>query len=173
MDEHLQRIRNQISARQITLNLPLKESDVRAFERRHKVELPAGYRAFLLTLGDGGSEAGPHGEELYRLGQYPPNDVPKPEYVHLPDIGRQFPFTATTVWEDHCDNCDNEKYQDDLSRLHYGNLCLVESGCGLYYHLIVTGPERGNVWQFAWDTGICPAGDKPEFLDWFENSLIG
>ncbi len=165
METRLQRLANQLRLRGISLNAPLRESDLCAFERRHRVELPTGYRQFVRHIGDGGSAAGPDGVELFRLGQYPPDRVPKPEYVELTDLAEPFPFTETKVWEA---QCDWEEYQDDLSRLHHGNLCLADCGCALCYHLIVTGPERGNVWQFAWDTGICPAGTAPEFLDWYE-----
>jgi hypothetical protein len=166
MDDRLKHIVDQIRARQIMLNPPLEEAGIRAFEQKHGVELPAGYRTFLRYIGDGGN--GPDGNEIFRLGHYPLKELPKPEYVDLPDIGRPFPFTMMKVWEG---RCDWDEYQDDLSRLHYGNLCLTDGGCALHYHLIITGPERGNVWQFAWDTGICPGGPAPEFLDWYENWL--
>jgi hypothetical protein len=41
-----------------TLNPPLVETEVLAFERQHVITLPAAYRRFLIELGNGG--AGPY-----------------------------------------------------------------------------------------------------------------
>jgi hypothetical protein len=38
--------------------------------------------------------------------------------------------------------------------------------------LIVTGPDRGHVWQLA-DVGVTPTRPKREFLRWFEDWLDG
>lgn len=161
MDDHLQRIIDKVQSRSIAVYSPLSEHDVQAFEREHGVRLPEGYRSFLIHVGNGGR--GP--DELFKLGQYPGDVVPKPEYVDLRDLHKPFPFTEMKVWEG---RCSYEEYAEDLSRLHYGNLCLSCGGCAQHYHLIVTGPERGNVWDFAWDCGIGPAEPEPEFLAWYE-----
>jgi hypothetical protein len=43
---------------QFLVNDPLAESVVQTFERKHKIQLPADYRSFLTTIGNGG--AGPY-----------------------------------------------------------------------------------------------------------------
>ena len=62
-----------------------------------------------------------------------------------------------------------EEYQADLDSLHFGNLCLTYGGCSAHFHLIVSGPARGAVWHFAWDTGVTPV--QPDFLSWYESWL--
>jgi hypothetical protein len=42
----------------------------------------------------------------------------------------------------------------------------------MYWCVIVTGPERGNVWMIS-DEGIQPTAPKRDFLQWYEDWLDG
>jgi hypothetical protein len=42
----------------------------------------------------------------------------------------------------------------------------------MYWHLIVAGPERGNVWTLS-SEGIQPTAPKRDFLTWYEDWLDG
>ena len=59
-----------------------------------------------------------------------------------------------------------------VSRLRCGNLCLGHQGCGLFFVLVVTGPERGQVWSLG-DGGIQPLAPRCNFLEWYEYWLDG
>lgn len=160
----LRRIVREVQRRSVSIGPPLSNSAISAFEHEHKIVLPCEYRAFLTHVGNGGR--GP--DELFKLGVYPADSVPKPEYVTSDDIERPFPFETMKVWEG---QSTHDEYQSDLHVLHFGNLCLTHGGCGAHYHLIVTGPARGAVWQFAWDIGVVPV--QTDFLAWYESWLFG
>ena len=42
----------------------------------------------------------------------------------------------------------------------------------MYWFVIVTGPERGNVWMICGE-GIQPTAPKRDFLQWYEEWLDG
>ncbi len=56
----------------------------------------------------------------------------------------------------------------------HGSLLLGTDGCGMYWHLIVTGPQRGYVWltdengaiPFGTRPGTCLMPGTPGFLGW-------
>jgi hypothetical protein len=56
----------------------------------------------------------------------------------------------------------------------YGSLLLGTDGCGMYWHLIVTGPQRGHVWlidqnramPFGTRPGTCLMPGTPGFSGW-------
>jgi hypothetical protein len=82
-------------------------------------------------------------------------------------VREEFPFTAQWIWE-------NDELTDEGSRdqVGHGSICLGTDGCAIYWHLIVTGPERGNVWMICGE-GIQPTCPKRDFLTWFEDWLDG
>ena len=85
----------------------------------------------------------------------------------LPRVTAPFPFTRTWVWED-----GDTSTEGNQEQVEYGSICLGNDGCGMYWHLVVTGPERGNVWLLAGE-GIQPTTPKRDFLRWYEDWLDG
>ncbi len=53
-----------------------------------------------------------------------------------------------------------------------GTLVLGHDGCGMYWHLVITGPERGQVWQIT-DVGAQPCAPRRDFFSWYEYWLDG
>ena len=53
------------------------------------------------------------------------------------------------------------------TKVYQGELKLLDLGCGDCYHLIVTGPCRGEVWNLS-DVGAQPCCERQDFLGWFE-----
>jgi hypothetical protein len=99
MDDTLLKIKSKITTLGKRLKPPLTETDVAAFESKHGVRLPEGYRQFLLEVGNGG--AGPPSYGVVPLGTGPSStDKPWTEYwEQLPDICKPVPFTKSWVWE--------------------------------------------------------------------------
>jgi hypothetical protein len=143
---------------------PISERAVREVEKRHGVPLPAAYRAFLRTVGDGG--AGP-GHGLLPLAK---------ALTAQRRLGKAFPFGG-----------DDARRVIDLSGANQGArpvlgdgtavagvLRLADDGSGTRTLLVITGPQRGKVWT-ASAQGYRPlyfarAGQPVQhtFLSWYE-----
>lgn len=145
----------------------LAETEIAEFEQQHRVALPQDYRRFLLEIGNGG--AGPN-YGLQRL------DAP----VHKGTGSLLFcPWSHSATWnlsykqfptvEEY-----NEVYHSDGQV--QGSLFLSDLGCGHEVLLVISGRERGTIWEDSRgsDTGIAPVqyGDDPaervSFTGWYE-----
>jgi hypothetical protein len=164
----LRRIEAKLQRTSLKLRKPLREPRVLAFEERHRITLPEGYRRFLIEIGDGGP-----GPPLYGLVPLGREDrLPfRPEFMRgrqrLTFVTLPFPFTRTWIWED-----GERSDEGNVEQVGHGSLYLGTDGCGIEWRLIVTGPERGTIWNFS-DVGISPTEPKRDFLRWYEDWLDG
>ena len=167
MEDRIQRIRQKLLARPKRLNPPLSERAIETFEAKHQVVLPSAYRVFLLQIGNGGD--GPPDFGLQQLGEAADDmaGIERETWTALPFSAKPFPFTKPWIWEDGEGSSEGTREQ-----VEHGSLCLGTDGCAAYWHLIVTGPEQGNVWLFA-DVGITPTVPRRDFLQWYEDWLDG
>lgn len=160
LSDRARRIRHEMVSRRRFLYPPLSEVAVLQFESRWDVRLPAEYRCFLLEVGNGGT--GPPDYGLKRLGE-----VPDDYWRAAPDVLRTlstpFPLTQAWIWEGEEED-EKPHLQDAIKN---GKLVLGTDGCGMYWVLIVTGPERGNVW-FESGEGVAPCRPSRDFLSWYE-----
>lgn len=155
---------------------PLPEREVAAFEVRHGVRLPEGYRAFVTRVGDGG--AGP------AYGMYGLEKALVAERHTVPDGFLRTPFDHTAafqpsddpVLDDLFDRIDRGELPRDAWKEHAdmtaaGTLVLCHEGCGYLHLLAVTGPTRGEMWldQQCSDGGLVPL--RVDFLEWYERWL--
>jgi hypothetical protein len=167
MTAQIERIAEKVRVQKRRLNPPLPNSRVVAFEQSHEISLPGGYREFIQCIGDGGD--GPPHYGLNPLGQ-PACDMRGEErafWTNLPHVGKPFPFTRYWIWEG--GQATDEGTEDAVT---HGSICIGNEGCGMYWHLIITGAERGNVWMIT-DEGIQPACPKRDFVTWYEDWLDG
>jgi hypothetical protein len=167
MTDPIARIRLRLEERGIRLHPPAASAEVAAFEAKHDIVLPEDYRRFITEIGDGGP--GPVDYGILPLGHVP-SDMTKDErstWTELRDVTKPFPFTRAWVWES-----DPTSDQGDRDQVDCGSLCLGTDGCGMYWHLIVNGSERGVPWMFAGE-GITPVSPKRSFLRWYEDWLDG
>jgi hypothetical protein len=145
---------------------PLGWEAVRAFEAEHGIVLPEPYRSFVATV-SGGSNAGPPEYGLMEL-----NVLPSDWGAGRPrrEPAAPFPLVEQWIW----DGGDAaEPDEDELAAVYdHGSLVLGTDGCGMYWHLIVTGEHRGHVWLIA-DVGATPFGaefgfttGEPGFAGW-------
>ncbi|WP_225802463.1 SMI1/KNR4 family protein [Streptomyces sp. NK15101] len=136
---------------------------VRSFEAEHGIVLPEPYRTFVAEVCDG-LRAGPPYYGLLPLAQTPPDwGADRPERL----LAEPFPLTEAWLWEAEGDEeeLSTEEFEARTDPVFdHGSLLLGTDGCGMYWHLIVTGPQRGHVWQIAGE-GAMPFGPRsPEAL---------
>jgi hypothetical protein len=158
VNDLISQIRQKIAERGKRLNPPLGEPEVARFEVEHGIELPEGYRRFLTEVGNGGH--GPPYCGLAPLGR-------SPYWETSADIAKPFPFTKPWVWEE--ENMSDEGF---CEQVFHGGTYLGTDGCGQEWHLIVTGPERGNIWLICGE-GIAPTRPRRDFLTWYTDWLDG
>ncbi|MFF0479031.1 SMI1/KNR4 family protein [Streptomyces sp. NPDC004284] len=131
---------------------------VRAFEGEHGVVLPEPYRTFVAEVCDG-LRAGPPFYGLLPLVQMPSDwGSGRPERL----LAEPFPLTEAWLWEAEGDEeeLSEEEFEARTDPVFdHGSLLLGTDGCGMYWHLIVTGPQRGHVWQIAGE-GAMPFGTQ-------------
>lgn len=120
-----------------------------------------------------------------------------PGFTHavLPLLAEPFPLTAVWVWENDEENEeDGEDEEEDAGALSeqeledrtdavfdHGSLLLGTDGCGMYWHLVVTGPQRGHVWlidefgamPFGTSPGASPMPGTPGFTSWVGHWAAG
>jgi hypothetical protein len=160
----IERVKNKVVERKISLNRCLMPHEIQEFEKHYHIRLPEDYRRFLTEIGNGGS-----GPPYYGL-------VPLAETIETvkdkefrPDL--PFPLTTYWVWEG---EVSWEKGQPEILDpvfLH-GHLYLGTDGCSHDWILIVTGSERGKIWDRA-DVGAQPCAPERDFLSWYEYWLDG
>ncbi|MFJ5230846.1 SMI1/KNR4 family protein [Kitasatospora sp. NPDC088391] len=131
----------------------LGRAGVHAFEAAHGIVLPEPYRTFVAEVADG-SPGGPPAYGLLPLADLPADwGTGRPER----DLSRPFPLDAAWLWED-----DEETPEDEFDALvgavtDHGSIVLGTEGCGMYWHLVVTGPQRGHLWLVTGE-GAAPYG---------------
>jgi len=162
--QRLLTIKSKLVEKGVHLDPPMVPEAVREFEERHHIDLPEEYRLFLLEIGNGGD--GPPKFGLMKLGKVPKN-FPYPAPDALSNISKPFPLTRYWIWEG--EDEDKPELKEDI---RHGSIVLGDDGCGMYWLLIVTGQERGKVWQLT-DTGIQPCAPPRDFLSWYEYWLDG
>ena len=167
LTQRLSRVAEKLYDRRAHLGAPLSEDQISTFEDEHGIVLPDAYHEFLLMIGNGGD--GPPYYGCAELGCAAKDMSPDQQFLWtaLPDIDEPFPFTAPWIWENGDDS--NEGTREETS---HGSVYIGNDGCGQYWHLIVTGPERGNVWQFC-GVGIVPTIPRRDYLQWYEDWLDG
>lgn len=181
--QRLAHLRKRDRTGQFRLRAPATEDEVAAYENRHGITFPEPYRTFLLKVSNGGTG-------LYSLGSdFFDDNGPGPE---VGDPSRPFPHQSAWNEEDESLDMDRELTEEEEEKawearqetylrpdLVDGTVPLADEGCGHYALLVVTGPERGNVWMDSRgsDEGISPVtdarGNHVTFAEWYMTWLDG
>ena len=163
----------------------LTEKAALAFERKHKIELPADYRGYLTELGNGG--VGPF-NGIFALGAMDGNggeEQPWPKGF----VGKlSDPFPHRKTWNPVAtrddDDFDGDDGDDDPQwdpANMAGAFPICDHGCAVRSWLVVSGRERGRVWYDgrADGDGVWPQVDADGkhltfgnwYLTWIDESL--
>ena len=162
-------------------NSCLTEETLQSFENTFDFTLPIDYRNFLTQIGNGGS--GPS------YGLLPLKDW-NIELEMVDDKFLSIDFPHLDEWnlvqdfksndEDYTESEEFQKWEEEyFSNKHVtGSIRICHYGCAIYYLLIVTGKNAGQIWidDRANDNGIFPAISKATkrrltFIEWYDEWL--
>lgn len=169
------------SSHKYRFNPCLSADEITRFESLHGITLPADYKLFLTTMGNGGS--GP-AYGLFPLQNWQLElDIDDPSFLAtpFPHTGKwNLPKEFDTSRDDYTDTEVFQQWEQEyFSNRHItGSMRICHYGCAIYYLLVVTGNEAGHIWvdDRASDYGIYPAlskttGEKLSFSAWYEEWL--
>ncbi|MEU8994883.1 SMI1/KNR4 family protein [Streptomyces caniferus] len=144
----------------------LSEAEIRAFEERYAVRLPASYRDFLARVG--GAGAGPDYGLLPLDGPLAPDSDDAVDDLQEQDRRPGFlatPFPLSAEWRRE----PAGRFDEEAERARVaGSLVIAESGCGEFVRLVVTGPCAGQVWfdDMTWGRIVPGPGFRAWYLAW-------
>jgi hypothetical protein len=174
------------------LNAPLAEADILAFERQHRVRLPAEYRHFLTAIGNGG--AGPY-YGVFRLGEMDDGFGFRQWREGDGFIGvLSEPFALETEWNDlagmppgellESNEAEYDRLMEEFDNRYFrpslmnGAQPICHEGCALRIWLVVTGVQAGRLWHEGRGddhTGVKPLrlsdGSAATFSGWYNEWL--
>ena len=148
------------------LEPPVTEEEVIEFETFFKIKLPEDYRNFIINIGNGG--AGPS-NGLYGLW----NIVGEIRYFRTRDeeLSMEFPFSEQWSLGDPI-----PEKSINIKSPTQGTIPICHHGCGMLTYLVVTGPERGNLWGFPSEElypMVGKDGKRLKFAEWYMDWLDG
>ena len=178
------------ASHQFLLNPTLGDAEVQSFERQHRLKLPAEYRHFVTTVGNGG--AGPF------YGVFPVGTIdgpfgfqPWPEEDGI--VGRLAePFPLEAEWNDLRENpgdgsldSNDPEFETKLeqfearywdSSIVNGAIPICHAGCAIRIWLVITGNQRGRLWldgraEFSGLSPLYSNGRPATFDSWYEEWL--
>lgn len=146
---------------------PLGWDAVRAFEARHGIVLPEPYRTCVAEIADG-CEQGPPEYSLIPLAELPSDwGAGRAER----QLALPFPLAEEWIWDTDEDLDPDEGVPGSV--FDHGSIVLGTDGCGMYWHLIVTGPQRGHVWWISGEGAYPFSGDGSGFAAWVKHWADG
>jgi hypothetical protein len=164
----------------VTLGPPLAIAEVARIEEAIGVALPEDFRAFVTEIGNGGTSNGyrllPLGTIDFGYGEKPwlGND----EYVR--DARSPFPYREPWNWDEQRLEGVFEGH-DELTKAYWapvdGAIPLAAESDYQHEWLVVSGPERGNVWhdgriqQCGWCPWLDAESAHRSFRSWYEGLL--
>jgi HEAT repeat protein len=144
------------------LNPPISEEELSRFETVQGIELPVGYRGFLLHAGNGG--AGPY------YGVFPLDKWDDFAGWVLHDVPADFLARPSPLRPGGNPGLDMDSDADELAA-YQGTLSIGSQGCTYAMQLIVSGPCRGRVAYVDADGQAPFVTRDDDFLSWYERWL--
>jgi hypothetical protein len=149
------------------LNPALTEAELEAFEKKHNIQLPGDYRAFLRHAGNGG--AGPY-YGLLRLEEWDGFLGWLTDDYRVDFLSQPCPLYPDLVRK--------EEWRDQFADVcpYQGTLSLAHEGCSYVVQLVVTGRHAGRVVRVDAEGQPPLMVPEADFLSWYEswvNYVIG
>jgi hypothetical protein len=173
------------------MNAILSENEVVAFEQKHHVHLPADFREFLTTVGNGG--AGPF-YGIFPLGEMDNNFELRAWQEGDGTVGvlrELFPFQEawneiSQMPEDDLADRDEVEYERRMNQFEQfyldgslvnGAIPICHEGCAIRIWLVITGSQAGCLWEDSRSeySGLRPVtlsnGKSATFGEWYREWL--
>ncbi|KQO18789.1 SMI1/KNR4 family protein [Paenibacillus sp. Leaf72] len=157
------------NSHQYRLHEPLGLEELREFEQKHGIVLPAEYAAFLTNIGNGG--AGPY-YGIHPLGEKQSIELgrmDKPSSIRPELTKEQWKADYPALHDD--SNISDEQYEEEQAKAFQGLLNIGEQGCTYETMLMITGEHRGKVVYIDLDYQKPVVTFEANFLDWYERWL--
>jgi hypothetical protein len=162
------------------LNNCLSEIEIQKFEKIYQIVLPLDYRNFINNIGNGG--VGP-AYGLYKLEDWnleieiKNDNFLKTKFPYLEKWNSE--FKGNLEDENYMESKEFEYWgKEYFDEKHlFGSIRICHYGCAVYYFLIVSGVEKGNIWvdDIANDEGIYPLcsenKNRYNFTEWYNEWL--
>ncbi|MEZ0129297.1 SMI1/KNR4 family protein [Flavobacterium sp. LBUM151] len=162
------------------LNNCLSEIEIQEFEKLYQIYLPLDYRNFINNIGNGG--VGP-AYGLYKLEDWnleieiKNDNFLKTKFPYLEKWNSE--FKGNLEDEDYMESKEFEYWEKEYfdGKHLFGSIRICHYGCAVYYFLIVSGVEKGNIWvdDRANDEGIYPLfsenKNRYNFTEWYNEWL--
>lgn len=163
------------------LGKPASAQAVEQFENQYSIQLPEGYKAFMLNIGNGGesyanSAAGPY-YGIYPLGENV-NELIFSEtekYIHKPSV--IFPDMSDDYWKtlnqsiEENESITDEEYESEIGKIFGGLLPIGSQGCTYIHAIVINGMHKGRVVNVDLDRQKPHFTFENNFLDWYERWL--
>lgn len=163
-------LRQDVVSAEVYLYQPIAEDEIARWEQRHRIRLPEEYRRFLFEVGSGGE--GPPYFGLWSLD----DEDPSAEVFRGSFLERELrnPFASVSAWrwspeDEEANQRACPELRERVRGRDLGNLTLGTDGGNAFWHLIVTGRARGQVWRSEGLSLLEP--QAPDFLSWYQDWL--
>ena len=162
-DTLVRRIRKKMALADVVAGPPLPASALRTFEKAHGITLPDGYARFLREVGNGAARADGSLYTLLRLGTVHTGSGVTRAALRT-GLKKPFPHGRKKRGD--------PQRPGTLGKTSWHG-CLPVGGDAFYaWGLVVTGFERGTMWQLSPD-GVVPNNPPRNFLEWYDFWLDG
>ena len=151
---NIEKIKQKLDLKGVQYNRKTSIEVLKEFENKYNIVLPEELVSFYCEVCNGCSMI--DGFQLRPIEEWK---------FDLDGISKMFPFEQCWIWED---DYDEEK----IKQIVYGNIELLDIGDAQSWNIIISGPQKGQMWLFS-DVGIQPCAPPKSFLEWFEFWLDG
>jgi len=159
----------------------IRQEDILNFENEYHLELPNGYKSFLLHIGNGGisysnSGAGPS-YGIYPFGKNTNEFIYENSKEYLKEDCRISPDMSDDFWNtlnkniEENDAISDEEFDIELGKIFSGLLPIGSQGCSYYNALVLNGEFKGRVVHVDVDRQKPYFAFESNFLDWYERWL--
>ncbi|MFP5043134.1 SMI1/KNR4 family protein, partial [Parasediminibacterium sp. JCM 36343] len=162
-------------------NSRLTEDPLKSFEKSFVLTLPTDYRNFLTQIGNGGSGPAYGLLPLFDWNielEISDNNFLSTDFPHIDKWNDTQDFEIDD--EDYTETEEFQKWEEEyFSNKHItGSIRICHYGCAIYYLLVVTGNNTGQIWvdDRANNNGIYPSISKSTsrrltFFEWYDEWL--